>query len=52
VRLCTSLDGREVTPWIEDFLGIESATFDHAPKLEEVMPRLRTWMAEVADRRA
>jgi hypothetical protein len=51
VRLRTSLEGREVRAWVEGFLGVESATFDHPPAVEEVMPLFHAWIAEVADRR-
>jgi hypothetical protein len=51
VRLRATLDGGEVRAWLENSLGVESATFDHVPGLDEVMPLLRTWMSEVAERR-
>ena len=51
VRSRTDHDGTGVRAWIDGGLGVEWATFDHVPARDEVMPLLRTYMSEVAERR-
>lgn len=51
VRARTAHEGHAVRVWVEGSLGVESATFDHVPTLDELMPRFRAHVSQIADRR-